>query len=144
MQYIDVNGTEYPVHFGSAAMNQFCLKFKIPKIGALIQRIFAAIPRKADGTFIENESEASQLNMADFDLPFSVEEIANVLRFGINDGYRKDGQATRIEEADAFDLLDEKPGLATEVAGIFIQSVLSLVAPAEKKAKAGPRKAALK
>lgn len=137
---IEIGGQDYPVHFGTAALHQYCLKFEIPNLGALLAKLQGSIPRRADGTMITDEAEAAAVS--DFDFQFSLEEIVSMFRFGVNSGYRKAGQKDKsITDEQAFDLFDEKPGLAMEVFRLFAQSVMSTFTPEEKKA-VPPRKAA--
>jgi len=133
-QTIEIGGTEYPVHFGMAALNQYCKKFNIGKLGDLLTKLTRSIPRRADGSAITDESQADEV--MDFDFQFSLEEIVNMLRFAINSGYRKAGRDESITEDQAYDLFDEKPGLAMEVFNMFAQSVMSTFTPEEKKMKA--------
>jgi len=144
MQYLEISGKEYPVHFGTLALKQFCIKHNIPKIGGLLKKLTDSIPRRDDGTAIDREEEAMQASS--FDFQFSLEELIDILRFGINDGYRKLGQKeASISEEEAADLFDEHPGLATPLLEAFTKSIVSLFQPEEgKKAKAKPQKAASK
>lgn len=137
---IEIGGREYPIHFGTAALNQYCIKHKIDKLGTLLTKLTGSIPRRADGSIITDEKEAEEAS--DFDFRFSLNEIVDMLRFGINSGYRKAGQPEQaITEEEAFDLFDEKPGLAMEVFGMFAQSVMSTFTPEEKKITPGRKPA---
>lgn len=140
MRYINIGENEYPLHFGAAALNEFCERFEVPSLGKLLQRVFSAVPRKTDGSIVQGESDADDIDLSTVNIPFSMRELAAILELGINNGYRRNKQPDRINEDAAFDLFDEKPGLSMEVAAIFIQSVISQVAPEEKKAKPGAGK----
>lgn len=131
-QTIEIGGIEYPIHFGSAALFQYCKKHDIPKLGDLLTKLINSIPRRADGTAITDESQAGEISQ--FEFQFSLEEIVSMLRFAVNSGYRKAGMPEKaISEEEAFDLFDEKPGLAMEVFNLFAQSVMSTFTPEEKK-----------
>lgn len=136
MQIIEIGKEEYPLHFGTLALNQYCRKHDIAKLGDLLAKLTNSIPRRADGTAIADESQAAEA--AGFDFQFSLDEIVSMFRFAVNSGYRKAGQADKsITEEQAYDLFDARPGLAMEVFALFAQSVMTTFAPEEKKAKGG-------
>jgi len=128
---IEIEGNEYPVHFGTAALNQYCKKHNIAHLGALLTKLTKSIPRRADGTAITDESQAGEV--AEFEFQFSMDEIVSMFRFAVNSGYRKAGQDKAITEDQAYDLFDAKPGLAMEVFNLFAASVMSTFAGEEKK-----------
>ncbi len=134
MQIIEIYGQEYPIHFGAAALSQYCIKHNIGTLGRLLTKLTSSIPRRSDGTMITDEKEAAEASA--FDFQFSLEEVVSMLRFGINSGYRKAGQPDKsISEEEAFGLFDARPGLAMEVFAMFAQSVMSTFTP-EKKIQA--------
>lgn len=149
MQYLEIGGTEYPLHFGAAALNQFCKKFNIDRVGTLFNMAIEGLPRTADGQIVTSQEQAAQIGS--FDIPFSMEQIANIIRFGINDGYRKEvrdgrrsaGSYQEISEEQAFDFMDTEEGLAFEAYAAFLVSAMSQFVPSQKKAAAGKKKAAL-
>jgi hypothetical protein len=92
---LKIGGQYYSLAFTTRALDGFCKDCGIPHLGALFQKL-AAAGASEDGS----------------GFAFSLEELAVLLMQAANEGERKEGREKRFSLDEAYDLMDESPGLA--------------------------------
>jgi hypothetical protein len=103
---IEIGGKLYRLAFSTRALDGFCKWAALPTLGALFQKLTQA-GASEDGT----------------GFAFSLEDLAALLMFSANEGARKAGENERLALEDAFDLMDESPGLSLMLIEGLVQSI---------------------
>ena len=111
---IKISGKLYTLAFNMRALDAFCKHCGIPHLGGLFQKLSQA-GASADGSGFS----------------FSLEELATLLSVTANEGFRKIKSEERISVDDAFDLMDERQGLAIELIEGLVASIQSVSGSAE-------------
>ena len=111
---VKISGKLYPLAFNMRALDAFCKHCGIPHLGGLFQKLSQA-GASSDGS----------------GFAFSLEELAALLSVTANKGFRKNKSEERVSVDDAFDLLDEAPGLAIQLIEGLVGSIQSITGSAE-------------
>lgn len=123
MTTIEIGGESYPLHFKTAALNQYCIAKGNMKLGKLVKQVWDCFPKGEDG-IPSTELGASDLSFLD-SFSFSLDDMMLIFRLGVNSGFRKLGQEKALSPEDVIDLFDERPGLVMEVFALFSRSVMT-------------------
>lgn len=107
MTIIEISGKEHPVAFTMLALDYFCKKHSLT-IGDLFKKLQGSGDAE-DGIRV----------------PFTFGEVIDLLRYALNEGYRKQGKKTEYTYEQAADLFDEEPTLFERVFTLFAQSVVA-------------------